>query len=117
MTDILTASSSPVTLTHICSIFVSFGVISTGLIHVAMYKATPPPLLLRRSLLKNLNPSMLYSYIRSLFIVSIKVSVTAITSIFSVRTRHLNSFILLRRLRALKLSIFICFLGLEIVLT
>ena len=95
----------------------SFGDISTGLSQVATYRETPPPRLLTRSLLKNLYPSMLYSEIRSLLTVSINVSVTAMTSIFSVRTRHFNSSILLRRLRALKLSILIRFLDLVIVLT
>ncbi len=80
----LTEHLSPVTLTHTCSILESFGDISTGLSHVAMYRATPPPLRLTRSLLKNLNPSILYSWIRSLFVVSMNVSVTAMTSTVSV---------------------------------
>ena len=40
-----------------------------------------------------------------MLVVSIKVSVIAITSTGSVFSKHFNSSILLRRLRALKLSI------------
>lgn len=50
---------------------------------------------------------MLYSELRSLLIVSVKDSVTAMTSIVSVWTSHLNSFIIFRRLRTLKFSILI----------
>ena len=116
MTGMLNVSSSPFTLTHTCSMFLSFGDISTGLSFVPMNNATPPPLRSARSLLENLYPSMMYLHIRSLFTVPINASVTAMASIFSFRTKHLNQFILFRSLRALKSSILICFLGLESVI-
>jgi len=55
---------------------------------------------------------MLYSELKSIFVVSINVSVIAIMSIFSVRARHLSSSNLFLRLRALKLRTFKLFSGL-----
>ena len=49
---------------------------------------------------------MLYSELKSIFVVSINVSVIAIMSKFSVKARHFSSSNLFLRLRALKLRIF-----------